>query len=172
MEYVKPDKYENDPIDVNSILEEVLEMAKMNPQLRRETQQVINLESKSGIRGNAAKLKQAFLNIIINAYQSMEPVDKPVIEVQSYERENYVYVTITDKGQGISEENLSRIFEPFHTTKSKGTGLGLAITYKILETHQAEVNVESTVGEGTRFTMAFPRDSHPLGTEQKSLSVA
>ena len=172
MDYVKPESYENQDVDLNAILEEVLEMAKVNSKLRTETEQVIDLKSRSEISGNPSKLKQAFLNLIINSYQAMESVEAPKIEVYTYEQDGYVRVTIADKGVGISEENLSRIFEPFHTTKSKGTGLGLAVTYKIFEAHQAQVDVESTVGEGTRFTITFPKGQGPLGEEQKQSHVA
>jgi two-component system sensor histidine kinase PilS (NtrC family) len=65
-------------------------------------------------------------------------------------------VVLKDSGCGMSESTRRRMFEPFHTTKSKGTGLGLAVTHKILEGHGAQIFVESEQGVGTAFTLLFP----------------
>jgi signal transduction histidine kinase len=67
-----------------------------------------------------------------------------------------VRVSITDRGQGMDERTRARIFEPFFTTKKKGTGLGLAIAKQIVEQHGGTIRVESTPGEGTRFTIELP----------------
>ena len=69
---------------------------------------------------------------------------------------NRVQLIIKDSGEGMKEETLKRLFEPFYTTKSKGTGLGLAVTYKILESHQANIFVRSELGQGTEFEFNFP----------------
>ena len=65
-------------------------------------------------------------------------------------------VTIKDNGCGIPEENISRLFEPYFTSKRNGMGLGLAATLNILQSHKANVDVTSTVGQGTTFTISFP----------------
>ena len=78
------------------------------------------------------------------------------MEVKTYNKADALVVSIQDHGCGIAKEALSRIFEPFHTTKVKGTGLGLAVTHKILENHGAQVFVESEVGQGTSFIIEFP----------------
>jgi signal transduction histidine kinase len=67
-----------------------------------------------------------------------------------------VCFVISDTGNGIPEENLTKIFEPYFSTKETGTGLGLAIVQKILEIHHGTIEVESTVGEGTKFTVRIP----------------
>ena len=70
---------------------------------------------------------------------------------------NYIEVRITDTGHGISNENLSRIFEPFYTTKGKhGTGLGLAVIWRIIDNHNGTINVVSEPGKGTTFIIDFP----------------
>jgi two-component system NtrC family sensor kinase len=72
-------------------------------------------------------------------------------------RKDYMEVKITDTGQGIPEEDLSRIFEPFYTTKKqKGTGLGLAVTWGIIDNHNGTIDVESELGKGTTFTIRLP----------------
>jgi signal transduction histidine kinase len=65
-------------------------------------------------------------------------------------------VEIADSGCGISSEHMSKIFEPFFSTKAKGTGLGLAVSYGIIKNHHGEINVTSNPGSGTRFVLEFP----------------
>jgi len=65
-------------------------------------------------------------------------------------------IKVKDTGPGISEENLSKIFQPYFTTKEKGTGLGLAIAYRIINDHKGKIEVESRAGKGTTFTVRLP----------------
>jgi two-component system sensor histidine kinase PilS (NtrC family) len=112
------------------------------------------------ILGHATKLKQALLNIVINSYQSMEKTLMKSLEVRISKSETKIVLEVQDSGSGIPNENIHRIFEPFHTTKPRGTGLGLAITQKVLESHGALVNVTSGVGIGTTFRIEFPLNTH------------
>lgn len=168
LDFVRPDIIKDDPVDLNVVLRDVLDMAKMNKTLRAEVRQVAELKSTKMIPGHRDKLKQAFLNIVMNAYQAMTEAAEPVIEVRTEDRENSVVVTIKDHGSGIDEVGLRRIFEPFHTTKPKGTGLGLAVTHKIIENHSGHIYVESAKGVGTEFTLEFK--INPLGVDKLSLA--
>lgn len=168
LDFVRPEVLKEDPVDINLVLRDVLEMAKMNKGLRQEIQQKVDLKSTKTIPGHRDKLKQAVLNIVMNAYQAMSEAENPVIEIKSEDREDSVVVTIRDHGCGIDEVGLRRIFEPFHTTKPKGTGLGLAITHKIIENHQGRIYVESTKGVGTEFTLEFKLK--PNGVDKLSLA--
>lgn len=168
LDFVRPEVLKEDPVDINLVLKDVLDMAKLNKGLRQEIQQIVELKSTRTIPGHRDKLKQAVLNIVMNAYQAMSEAEKPVIEVRSFDREDAVIVTIRDHGCGIDEVGLRRIFEPFHTTKPKGTGLGLAITHKIIENHQGRIYVESTKGVGTEFTLEFKLK--PNGVDKLSLA--
>jgi two-component system sensor histidine kinase PilS (NtrC family) len=114
------------------------------------------LKATREISGNRDKLKQAFLNIAINAYHAMANANEPVLSFATEDRGDKVVVRIRDRGCGISEAGLRKIFEPFHTTKPKGTGLGLAVTHKIIENHGGQIFVDSVVGQGTEFTLEFP----------------
>ena len=69
---------------------------------------------------------------------------------------DFVLFSVSDTGCGISEENLSKIFEPYFTTKATGTGLGLTVVYKIIKEHGGDISVESTVGKGTTFRIRIP----------------
>ena len=100
-------------------------------------------------------MKQALLNVVQNAEAAMNNGGKLTITTADMEEE--VFIIIADTGTGISEENLSKIFEPYFTTKASGTGLGLTVLFKIVKEHQGEVIVSSREGKGTVFTIALPK---------------
>lgn len=156
LNYVRPEAVAQNPVDINQVLRECLEMLKFNTNLRSDVKIETDLGSAAEILGDRDKLKQAMLNFLINAYQAMDKISQPVLSVLTKDEGQKVVVVIKDNGCGISPDNLHRIFEPFHTTKPKGTGLGLAITHKVLEAHGARVLVDSKLQEGTRFLMEFP----------------
>jgi signal transduction histidine kinase len=103
------------------------------------------------------QLYRAFLNIFINASQSME--NGGTLDVLVQEDKERFLVKIQDTGCGISQENLKRIFNPFFTTKDKGTGLGLSIVRKIIEGHKGSIAIESQEGKGTRVEISLPRQA-------------
>ncbi len=112
------------------------------------------------ILGDQESLLRVFSNIIGNATKYTPPGGK--ILVKSDYDDYYVYVTIADTGQGIPQDKLPFIFEPFYRVRGKeerqkGSGLGLTFSKKILEAHDGRIEVASKVGEGTIFTMKFPR---------------
>jgi two-component system NtrC family sensor kinase len=114
------------------------------------------------VKGNPGKLQQVFLNLFLNARDAMEP--RGVLEVTTRantataENGNGVVVEVIDSGHGIAPEHLSRIYDPFFTTKSakKGTGLGLSVTYGIIQEHGGAIEAISRPGEGTCFHLEFP----------------
>ena len=118
-------------------------------------------KDSSVIRGNVGKLHQAFLNILMNASQSI--VGKGKISISTQQEDSQVEVRIEDNGSGISDEHLKKITDPFFTTKEpgKGTGLGLSITYKIIKEHNGEIVFESEEGKGTRVYIKLPVNSTP-----------
>ena len=163
LDYVKPDQVKDEAVDCNALLREVLEIARLNQALRKDVQLTVVLQSTAAITGHRDKLKQAFLNIVINAYQAMQDATSPTLRVECNSRDNMVVVKIRDSGTGIDAKNLKKIFEPFHTTKAKGTGLGLAMTFKIVESHGGKIYVDSELGRGTEFTIEFPARREQLG---------
>lgn len=157
LDYARPEVPPTDAVDLSALITEVLDSMKLNAQVRADVEQVREYEAGLKILGRRDKLKQAFLNIIINSYQAMNEAQKPQIAVKALVTDKEVRVRIRDAGCGMSEATRKKMFEPFHTTKPKGTGLGLAVTHKILEGHGAQVFVESEVGVGTEFILTFPR---------------
>ncbi|HTP63901.1 MAG TPA: ATP-binding protein, partial [Geobacteraceae bacterium] len=103
------------------------------------------------------QLEQVFINILLNASHAMEEGGTLRLVTSLCARHGGVIVKIADTGCGIPEENLSKIFDPFFTTKqTKGTGLGLSVSYGIINSHGGSIEVESSVGVGTTFTIHLP----------------
>jgi len=105
------------------------------------------------------QMQQVFLNIILNAEQSMtEAHGKGILKITSEKTGTGVKIIISDNGQGIAQENLKRIFDPFFTTKDvgHGTGLGLSICYGIISAHKGQIDVRSEVGKGATFIIEIP----------------
>lgn len=154
--FVRPDNADLQKMSLSLLISDVLEMVKVNGQLRQGIVYESEISLEIEILGDRDKLKQALLNIVINACQAMETVDQPKLVVCLVKAGDNCSLRIHDNGIGMDKRTLKRIFEPFLTTKPKGTGLGLAVTHKILEIHDARVFVDSTVDVGTEFVLEFP----------------
>jgi PAS domain S-box-containing protein len=107
---------------------------------------------------DAEKIKQVFMNLVMNAKQSMGKNGSLRVATHFDEAHHMVFVNFTDTGTGIEPQYLSRIFDPFFTTKGtgEGTGLGLSVSYGIVKDHGGEILVESEVGKGSTFTVVLP----------------
>jgi signal transduction histidine kinase len=115
---------------------------------------------------DAAQTREALWNLLVNAVEAMSAGG--VLEVAARGGEDgAVEVIVSDTGKGIREEDLKKIFEPFHTTKADGTGLGLAIVQRIIDAHGGEVFVSSDEGRGSSFRLKFPVSSN----ERQSIST-
>ncbi len=108
------------------------------------------------IMADAEKLKIAFVNLIINAVEAVSN-DTGLITITVHAEDQRYIVSIADNGAGISEETINRIFEPYYTSKKNGMGLGLASVLSIIRSHGAAIEVKSTVGRGTVFTITFEK---------------
>lgn len=106
------------------------------------------------VLGDAGQLKQVFLNLLLNAIQSMP--GGGLVRVTAAAQEDRVEIRISDAGPGIPPDKLRQVFDPFYTTKSDGTGLGLAICHSIVEQHQGEIEIESEEGSGTAVVVRLP----------------
>ncbi|WP_286263027.1 sensor histidine kinase [Thalassotalea atypica] len=110
------------------------------------------------VKGNTGELQQVFINLFVNAAQSMKDTAQGKLSISSELNGEYIKVTVNDTGCGMDERALKHLFEPFYTTKDEheGTGLGLSVSYAILEKHSAIIEVDSTPNEGSTFTIRFP----------------
>lgn len=143
--------------DVQIIMKETLELlaaeALLN-NIRFET----NFEgAEFNVFCEANQLKQVFINIIKNALEVMP--DGGIVHIKSQVSKKHVCISIIDQGNGISEDKLKKLGEPFYTTKERGTGLGLMVSYKIIEEHNGYIEVESEVDKGTGFHIFLPLKS-------------
>jgi two-component system NtrC family sensor kinase len=115
-------------------------------------------DSPVTISGMSGQLEQLFVNLVNNAINAMGD-DSGFVRIEVEEQGDSVECRIVDDAGGMSEDTVARIFEPFFTTRgaSDGTGLGLALVRAIVDRHNGEIDVASEVGNGTTFTVVFPR---------------
>jgi len=119
-----------------------------------------------------SKIKQVLLNVILNAGHAIE--GQGHIDISSQVIGDYIEIRIKDDGCGIAEDEISKLFDPFYTTKQvgEGTGLGLAISYGIIvDEHNGDINVQSEEGKGTCFTLLLPIVTEQLGTGDATVAV-
>jgi len=114
-----------------------------------------NFAEKAIATVDGKQLERVFLNLTKNAVQAMPNGGK--LTIATNETKDHIEIEFTDTGAGISEENMSKLFEPLFTTKAKGIGMGLAICKKIVEEHGGTIEVKSKVGQGTTFTIKLPK---------------
>ncbi len=108
------------------------------------------------------RISQCLLNLYLNAMQAMERGGE--LSISAFVRDdNFFVIEIKDRGQGISQEDLSKIFDPYFTTKSKGTGLGLAIVHKIIQAHKGSIEVRSALAKGSVFSVILPLQNKKTG---------
>lgn len=140
---------------LQAVMDESIAEALDRITLQRINMQIRYCNEPCWVMANKEKLKIAFLNIIINGVEAMA-TSKGELDID-IETSNFIHkVMIRDNGCGIPEENLSRLFEPYFTSKRNGMGLGLAATLNILQSHKAHIDLSSAVGDGTTFVITFP----------------
>jgi len=156
LSFSRPSEVKRERYDLTETLEESLALISYQARSRG-----VEVETKFPpepvfLNGDRSQIKQLFLNIFLNGIQAMESGGKLTSELLLLEN-GKVLVRVTDTGEGIAEENLDRIYDPFFTTKKGGTGLGLSICYSIVKSHQGEIEIRSRVGQGTTVLITFPQ---------------
>ena len=152
--FARPKQPEFQQADLSEAVESVLALTSQEAK-KAGVKVEKRLDPSIGKRSlDAGLLKQALLNLVLNAIQAMP--SGGVLTVESALGKDGIEVRISDTGAGISEENRKKLFSPFFTTKRDGTGLGLAITYRIIRNHKGDIGVESELGKGTTFTVKLP----------------
>ncbi|GCC49853.1 hypothetical protein SanaruYs_00670 [Chryseotalea sanaruensis] len=140
--------------EVTELINDVLKQANDRIQLNDISIEVIIQKDLPRIFIDKEKIQIAILNIIINAIEATEPC-KGKVKINTTVNEQILTIAITDNGKGINDDNLNKLFDPFFTSKKKGMGLGLTSTKNILNSHSATIEVISTVGKGTTFSIHF-----------------
>jgi len=156
LEFARPGEMKLRDEDLGQVVERALRLVRADWTAKGVTVSFEQDESLPRVPLDPERFTQALLNLFLNAIQAMEPGGELRISTFRNPSAGVVALRIADTGHGMASELLPDIFNPYFTTKSSGTGLGLAIVHRIVEAHNAEIKVESTVGQGTVFTILLP----------------
>ena len=142
-------------VDLHELMEELVDF--YTPQAQFQKVQIRLRKPERPVVANVDErlVKQAVLNLMINALQAMPETGGEII-LSTREEPGRVLIDVTDTGRGMPPETLARIFDAYYSTKKGGTGLGLAISRRIAEEHGGRITVVSEVGKGSVFTLEFP----------------
>jgi PAS domain S-box-containing protein len=148
------------PTNLNQVIRDTLSLLEHQFKTAQIDVTLDLTEGLPSIHGNAGKLQQVFLNLLLNAKEAMPGGGN--LRVTTLVN-GHVEAIVSDSGSGIAPENMKRIYDPFFTTKTmpapgakRGTGLGLSVSYGIIQEHAGKIHVESAVGAGTTFHVEFP----------------
>jgi two-component system sensor histidine kinase PilS (NtrC family) len=140
---------------VNGVVREVMDLVKAHPDFREDIELGLVLEDgNSEVVGDPEQIKQVLLNLCLNSLNAMGSIGELKVEVER--KDDAVGVSVSDTGAGMTKNEIERIFQPFYTTRERGIGLGLSIAHRIMEQHNGWIDVTSTPGKGSRFTIWVP----------------
>lgn len=161
-----------EPLRLEQILNDTLALVSYQTTLEgiRVNKQIdSNLPS---FHGNIHEIREVFFNLILNAVQSLKVRGGISVEMKYYPEDEVIQVQVADTGQGIAEENIDKLFNPFFTTRHNALGLGLFVTKQIIHRYGGSIRVESRLGEGSLFIIRLPGSDtaklNPLENEQKA----
>jgi C4-dicarboxylate-specific signal transduction histidine kinase len=162
------------PADLNKIVRMTVSLAQHKMKLSNVLLETNLSESLPAVPCDPSQIQQVVLNLLLNAAEATHSKSERRVLVSTGSAGGGVQLVVADNGEGIQPENLAKIFHPFFTTKSegKGVGLGLAVSYGIIEAHGGEIEVKSTVGEGTTFTVSLPLEQPAAPPAEPPKAVA
>lgn len=159
LDFSKPTDLNCQPTDLEPLLTRSLQLIQQDT-INRGVKLEVDIDKNiCPVHVDSDRLTQCLLNLYLNAVQAMPDGGTMSLNC-SMDAQGYVLIRLEDTGTGIAEDDLSKIFNPYYTTKGKGTGLGLAIVHKIVEAHHARIKVESAVGKGSSFILQIPCHSN------------
>jgi signal transduction histidine kinase len=156
LKFTRPEDLRLQPVRVSALFDEILPVIQPEAQKNNVKVGIECPASVQSINGDAGMLRQAFLNLAINACQAM-PNGGSLRLVCALSKRDRIEIRFEDTGVGIPPENLQKIFDLYFTTKHHGTGIGLSMVYRIVQLHDGEIEVQSTPGRGTTFRLLLPR---------------
>jgi PAS domain S-box-containing protein len=142
--------------DLNNIIQESVVLTNKQAAFSDLTLTCDLAENLPPIHLDTGQIQQSIINLILNAIEATPAGGAISISTEYQPNRNSIEITVSDTGEGISEDNIVKIFDPFYTTKDSGNGLGLAITHGIIEQHNGTIDVDSTLGRGTTFKITLP----------------
>ena len=152
LSYGKPAPLKKTETDVSVFVDEIISLGKQFA--GNKNIEFINNCEDGTIQIDERKCKELFLNLVINAIQSMG--EKGTLTIGCKRKDEFLEIAVSDTGEGMTKEQLEHIFVPFYTTKAEGTGLGLAIAYRVVREHNGKIYVKSEKGKGTTFYIYLP----------------
>jgi signal transduction histidine kinase len=155
LKFNRPEDLKLQPVQLASLIAEIVPILRPEAD-RTSVELVVDGHEVPDVNGDPSMLRQAFLNLALNACQAMPNGGTLRIHYQEA-RGRRVAVSFTDTGVGIKPEHLQRIFDLYFTTKPKGSGIGLSMVFRTVQMHDGEVEVQSTPGAGTTFRILLPQ---------------
>jgi two-component system NtrC family sensor kinase len=161
------------PADLNRIVKTTLSLVQHKMKLSN-VQVETRFVAVPAALCDASQIQQIVLNLLLNAAEATQSKPERRVTVETSAADGYVFLTVSDNGEGIQPENLARIFDPFFTTKpeGKGVGLGLAVSYGIIQAHGGDIEVKSQPGVGAAFTVSLPVEQTAPLAEPPLLALA
>ncbi|RLA96795.1 MAG: hypothetical protein DRG83_16970 [Deltaproteobacteria bacterium] len=158
LSFSRQQKMEARKVNINEILQTVLTLCRHRMSLQKIELEEELADDLPEVIGDYNHIQQCFINVVFNAIEAMPEGGKLTVRTRYEKEKKKIRIDICDTGCGIPEENISRIFEPFFSTKTddKGVGLGLSVVYGIIREHRGSIFVDSKVGKGTCFIIRFP----------------
>ncbi len=155
LEFSRPTDLKKQTCDIGSLISRSVQLVQQEASDQKVAIDVSIAESICQAWIDPDRLIQCFLNLYLNAIQAM-PDGGTITITAAQKRDRHIIIGVGDTGSGISTDRLSKIFDPYFTTKNKGTGLGLAVVHKIIEAHQGRIEVKSNLPRGTQFDLILP----------------
>jgi signal transduction histidine kinase len=154
LKFARPEDLKLQPVVLAALFDEIAPI--VGPEAERNRVVLaVDCDASLIVNADPAMLRQAFLNLALNACQAMP--EGGTLRIQGKTVGRQVQVLVTDTGTGILPEHLHKIFDLYFTTKPKGSGIGLSMVYRIIQMHDGEIEIESTPGKGTTFRILLPR---------------
>lgn len=166
LSYARKGNNHRESTDLVALVEDVLLLVEKDLQMHRVRLQK-KFEGRPCALINSSQIQQVILNLIVNARQAMDAGGQLTVSIRPNFESGMAEISVRDSGHGIPADNLRKIFDPYFTTKTAdaqgqgGTGLGLALTREVIESHHGRIRVESTIGQGTMFTLKIPLAPEP-----------
>jgi signal transduction histidine kinase/HAMP domain-containing protein len=156
LKFTRPEDLHLGPVPVDRLLAEIAQVVQPDAASNRVRVQVYCPPDVPDVQGDPGSLRQALLNLALNACQSMTGGGTLRLSARGVSRRR-VEIAVEDTGSGIAPEHLQKIFDLYFTTKAEGSGIGLSMVYRTVQLHDGEIEVQSTPGTGTRFRILLPQ---------------
>ena len=161
LSYARTPRPTLEPTNINDLLQQIIDFAANHTDMRGISIHTSLASGLPPVELDGDQMRQVAINLILNAGGAMPEGGDLTVSTEAVDK-RHIRITFSDNGCGIPPESLEKIFEPFYTTKARGTGLGLAITRQIIEQHQGEIHIDSTVDKGTVVTVTLPTEREEI----------